>query len=196
MHLGTISANAFSFLGSGLKPCLEMISSKGGTDEHLKCHFSFISVLLFCILISLFTVCFHDLCHHHHNLQLTCHQQFHTHSVVIWIFHLFFSDTFWKPLNASHLYLYLPNWHADVCQVWWLLMVSQVWYPEFASLIDKYFALVSLGNISLRVGPLWTGHIGAQLSLAQSKHNLTIPAFHLWTVMWWCAAAVATPVHP
>ena len=48
-------------------------------------------------------------------------------------------------------------------------------YPDFAFLRDKYFALVSFWNISLRVGLQWTGHASAWLSLAGSKHNLTFP---------------------
>ena len=40
--------------------------------------------------------------------------------------------------------------------------------------------LVSFGNISLRMGPIWTGHMIAWLSLAGSKHNLT---FHLVLIL-------------
>ena len=37
---GDISANAFSFLGSGLVPSLEMVLQKYGTNEHLKLYLS------------------------------------------------------------------------------------------------------------------------------------------------------------
>ena len=37
----------------------------------------------------------------------------------------------------------------------------KLWYPELASIGEKYFALVSLGNMSFTVGPLWMGHNNA-----------------------------------
>ena len=47
--------------------------------------------------------------------------------------------------------------------------------PNLASIIDIYFTLLSLGNMSFNMGPLCTGLINAWLNFAQSKHNLTLP---------------------
>ena len=51
---GGISVKALTFLGSGFMPCLEMISAKNGTHEHLKQHlplfsFRFTSLHIHCI---------------------------------------------------------------------------------------------------------------------------------------------------
>ena len=51
----------------------------------------------------------------------------------------------------------------------------RLWYLEFASKEDRYLTFVSLGNISLRLGPLWIGSTRAWLSLAGSKLNLICP---------------------
>ena len=51
----------------------------------------------------------------------------------------------------------------------------RLWYPELTSIRDKYFTLFNFGKISLCVGPLWTGLISTWLSLAGSRHSLTLP---------------------
>ena len=78
-------------------------------------------------------------------------------------------------LNGSHLYLYLPNWHANVVRYDDFSSNFRLWYPELASIIDIYLTLLSLGSISFNVGPLSIGHINAWFNWAGSKHNLTLP---------------------
>ena len=77
--------------------------------------------------------------------------------------------------NGSHLYLYLPNWHANVVRNNDFSSNFRLWYPELASIIDKYLTLLSLGSILFNVGPLCIGHINAWFNRAGSKHNLTLP---------------------
>ena len=59
--------------------------------------------------------------------------------------------------------------HDDLSSNLWL------WYPELTSIRDKYFTLFNFGKISLSVGPLWTNLISTWLSLAGSRHSLTLP---------------------
>ena len=75
---------------------------------------------------------------------------------------------------GSHLYLYLPNWHMNG-QVWWPVIKFHVMISEVYTVRDKYLTLVSFGNMSLKVGLLWTGYVSAWLSPAGSKHNLSFP---------------------
>ena len=50
----------------------------------------------------------------------------------------------------------------------------RLWYPELTSIIDKFFTLL------LSVGPLWTGLLSVWLSLAKSRHTLTLSfGFHM-----------------
>ena len=51
------------------------------------------------------------------------------------------------------LYLYLPNWHANDVRYDDHLSSLSLWYPELASIRERYFALFSFGKISLSVGP-------------------------------------------
>ena len=76
---------------------------------------------------------------------------------------------------AVILYLYLPNWHTYVVRYDHHSSSLRLWYPELASIREKYLMLVSFGNISWRVHPLWTGHMSNWLCLVGSKQNL---AFH------------------
>ena len=49
-------------------------------------------------------------------------------------------------LNGKHLYLYLPNWHANVVRYDVFLSSLRLWYMELASIIDMYFTPVSFGK--------------------------------------------------
>ena len=51
----------------------------------------------------------------------------------------------------------------------------KLWYPELTSIRERYFALLSFGRISFRVGPLWMGLICAWFRHTGSKHNLITP---------------------
>ena len=77
--------------------------------------------------------------------------------------------------NGSHLYLYLPNWLVNVVKYDDCSSSLRLWYPELKSTRGKYCTLVSFRNISLSLGPLWTGCVSALLSCVGSKHNLTFP---------------------
>ena len=77
-------------------------------------------------------------------------------------------------LNGSHLYLYLPNVHWNVVRYNDFLSSFRLWYPELASIIDIYFTILSLGNISFNMGPQCTGLINTWFILAGSKPNLTL----------------------
>ena len=77
--------------------------------------------------------------------------------------------------RGSYLYLYLPNWQANVVRYDDILSNFRLWYPELASIIDKYLTLFSLSSILFNVGPLCMGLINAQFIYAESKHNLTLP---------------------
>ena len=78
-------------------------------------------------------------------------------------------------LNRGYLYLYLPNGHANVLRYDDFSSNFRLWYSELASIIDRYFILLSLGIISFNMGPLCTGLINAWFNLTESKHNLTLP---------------------
>ena len=43
--------------------------------------------------------------------------------------------------NRSHLYLYLPNGHANVVRYDDFLSNFKLWYPELASIIDMYYII-------------------------------------------------------
>ena len=75
--------------------------------------------------------------------------------------------------NGSCLYLYLQNWHENMVRYDDCSSNLRLWYLELSFIRDKYFALVTFGNILLRVDPLWTGHINASFNLAGSRHYLT-----------------------
>ena len=131
-------------------------------------------ILYISVLVS--SVCCHYPCHHHHNLQLICHQQFQTHLATLWIFHLSFllnMSSAGAGLKGSCLSLYLPNWHLNVIKYDEYSSSLRFWYLDLACPRGTYFTLVSFGNNSREVGPLWTGHMSAWLSPARSRHNLT-----------------------
>ena len=75
--------------------------------------------------------------------------------------------------NGNCLYLYLPNWHANVIKYDYLSSFK-LWYPEFTSIRERYFTLLCFGSISLSVSPLCTS-LSAWFSQAGSRHNLTFP---------------------
>ena len=77
--------------------------------------------------------------------------------------------------NGSHLYLYLPNGHANVVRYDDFSSNFRLWYPELVCVIYIYFTLLSLGKISFNVGPLCTGLINTWFNLTGSKHSLTLP---------------------
>ena len=77
--------------------------------------------------------------------------------------------------NWSLLYLYLPNWQANVARYNALSSNFRLWYPELASIIDKYLTLLSFGSILFNVELLCMGLINTWLNCAGSKHNLTSP---------------------
>ena len=61
--------------------------------------------------------------------------------------------------NIYCLYLYLPNWQANVVRYDDFSSNFRFWYPELASMIDMYLTLLSLGSMSFNVGPLCMGLI-------------------------------------
>ena len=44
-----------------------------------------------------------------------------------------------------------------------------LWYPEPASVRDKYLTIFNFGEILLSMGPIWTGLISTWFSLVGSK---------------------------
>ena len=76
--------------------------------------------------------------------------------------------------NSSLLYLYLPNWHVNVVRYDDLSSNLRLWWPDLASIRERYFTLFSFRKISLSVGPLWTGLMSAWFSFARSKYSLTL----------------------
>ena len=48
-------------------------------------------------------------------------------------------------------------------------------YPELTSIRERYFALLSFGSMSLRVGSLCHDLISVWFNCAGSRHNLTLP---------------------
>ena len=77
--------------------------------------------------------------------------------------------------NRDHLYQYLPNWQVNVVRYDDFSSNYRLWYPELASIIDKYLTSLSLSSISFNVGPLCMGLINAWFNHAGLKHNLTLP---------------------
>ena len=76
---------------------------------------------------------------------------------------------------GSDLYLYLPNWHANVIRYDDLSSNFSLWYLELASMSDRYLKLLGFGHMSFSLGPLCMGLISAWFSCAGSKHSLTLP---------------------
>ena len=74
--------------------------------------------------------------------------------------------------NGSHLYLYLPNWQANVVRYDDFSSNFRLWYPELATMIDMYLTLLSLCNMSFNVGPLCMSLTNTWFNHAGSKHNL------------------------
>ena len=83
--------------------------------------------------------------------------------------------TCWYHSKGSCLYLYLPNWHANVVRYDDFSSSLNLWYPELATISERYLTLLSFGNISFRVVPLCTGLISAWFNHAGSRHSLTLP---------------------
>ena len=65
--------------------------------------------------------------------------------------------------NGSLMYQYLPNGKENVVR-----------YEDLSSSFI-YFMPASHGRILFSIGPLWTGLICTLLSLAGSRHSLTLP---------------------
>ena len=96
--------------------------------------------------------------------------------------------------NGSHLYVYHPNWHTNMVRYEDFLSSFKLWYPEFASIRERYFALSSFGRISFRVCPLCIGLISAWFKCAGSRHNLTLPlALVTSTKLWHHSNGLLTP---
>ena len=55
--------------------------------------------------------------------------------------------------KGSLLYLYLPNLHVNVVRYDNLLSSFMSWYPELASIKERYCTLFNFGNILLSIGP-------------------------------------------
>ena len=55
-------------------------------------------------------------------------------------------------LNGNRLYLYLPNWHANIMRYDDLSSSFKLWYLELTSLRERYFTLLSFGSMTLSVG--------------------------------------------
>ena len=77
--------------------------------------------------------------------------------------------------NGNLLNLYLPNWHANVVRYDDFPSNFKFWYPELASIIERYCTLSNFGKISFSAVPLCTGLISAWFSLAGSRHSLPFP---------------------
>ena len=75
--------------------------------------------------------------------------------------------------NGNLSNLYLPNWHANVVKYDNLSSGFRLWYPELASLRERYFALFSFGKYHY-VHPLWTGLKSVWFSITRPRHNLTL----------------------
>ena len=99
---------------------------KNGTDVHLKWHLSLLNFRFTCMHICNipFIVCCPGLCHHCHYLQPEYHLQCQIHLVKLLIFSFIFHSNI-SPAgaasNSNLLYLYLPNWHANVVRYDYLL---------------------------------------------------------------------------
>ena len=76
--------------------------------------------------------------------------------------------------NERCLYLYLPNWHANIVRYNDLSSNFRLWYLELASMIDIYLILLSFGNMLFSMGPLCIALINAKFICAGSKHSLTL----------------------
>ena len=77
--------------------------------------------------------------------------------------------------KGRSLYWYLPNGHVNVVRYDNWVSNHKLWYPKLTSIIDMYFTLFSLGNISLSVGLLFISLIKAWFSHVGSRHSLTLP---------------------
>ena len=77
--------------------------------------------------------------------------------------------------NSNCLSLYLPNWYANVVRYDDLSSNFRLWYPELASMSDRYLTLLSFDNMSFSIGLLCMGLISAWFSCAWSKHSFTLP---------------------
>ena len=143
-HWRGIGVKAFSFLGSGFTPYLDMISWKMRFMNTLNDTNPFLVVdLLLWIFVLLSSICCYDPCYHHHNLPLIYHQQFQIHFTIPWIFCLIFLRNMSPAVNGSCLYLFLPNWWTNIMRHHDCSSSLRLWYPEFATIRDKYLTLFS-----------------------------------------------------
>ena len=77
--------------------------------------------------------------------------------------------------NDNVLNLYLPNWHANEVRYDDLSSSFMLWYPELASIIERYCTLFNFGKISLSIGPLCTGLFSGWFSLSGSRQCPDFP---------------------
>ena len=128
------------------------------------------------IFVAPVAVFHHGLCHHCHNLQPDYHLLCKTHLLCLWIFCPFFIETcpLWVLLQT--VIFYICTCQIGTQMLWWYDDLSsslRLWYPELASIWQRYFMFFNFGKISLSVGPLWTGLMSTWFSLGGSKHSLT-----------------------
>ena len=93
--------------------------------------------------------------------------------------------------NGNLLYLYLPNWHVNVVKYDDLSSSFKLWYPEPASIRERYCTLFDFGNILLSIGSLYSGLINAWFRLAGSRHSLTVPFGFGTNTKLFCHSAVS-----
>ena len=154
-----------------------MISPRNGTDVHLKWHQSLFTFRLTCLHMcsTLHDVSSWSLSSASYpttNMSSAILNRLSNSSNISSIF-LWNMSPASAALNGNCLYMYLPNWHANIMRYDDLWSSFRLWYLELASIRERYFTLLCFNSISLSVGPLCTGLISAWFSCAGSWHNLT-----------------------
>ena len=110
--------------------------------------------------------------------------------------------------NDNLLYLYLPNWHANVVKYDDLSSSFKVWYPKFASIRERYCTWFIFGNLSLSIGPVYVPVFLMvdlallDLELAWLSHFVLVPIqscctiqqSHLCLEVQWCLFTVGTQI--
>ena len=73
------------------------------------------------------------------------------------------------------MYLYMPNGQENIVKYKDHTSCFKLCKPEPTSMSVRYLMPASLGGISFRVLPLYTGLISTLLALAGSRHSCTLP---------------------
>ena len=171
---------ALIFCGSGCTPFLEITSPKNGIDVHLKWLWSLFTFVLPALHLcsTLYTVFSWSLSSSSYPTTRMSSVMPKMSGMSLKISSIF--DWNMSPADAAPnsicLYLYFWNWHANVVSYDDLLSNFRLWYPELASISERYLMLLSFGNMSFNMGPLCMGLINAWFSCDGSKHSLTLPA--------------------